>query len=289
MRLRNGGQRMNARVMGDAFVAGWQIKWQAHCDDLVVDFESVQVRKDTTDRLLSWPVRPAKSGNALRAEVLQDDVAWNPDANMGKGADIAGGWRAEAVGPTENQSNHSVRYEWSTLLDPSYAVDPRLADGTRTWQVIFQWHQGDKDQGGSPPVAFIIAGDHIYLDVHTVKSGASVQVGQWPLATLDRGTWHDFAAEIKWHRTDGTIKLWHNGQAVTFAPVASPASPGTMFPSSATDTLANLTTLFPPKAGSSRPSSVYLKVGLYRRAANTTPSQTFVVYHDEICRYEWAP
>jgi hypothetical protein len=175
------------------------------------------------------------------------------------------------------------------MLDPSYAADPRLKNGSQTWQAIFQWHQGDNDRGGSPPVAFILVGDYIYLDVETVKSGASVQVGQWPLATLNRGAWHDFAAEIKWHRTDGTIKVWHNGQPITFNPAPSQANPGTSFPPSATTTLTGLTTLFPPKSGSTTPSSVYLKAGLYRRAANTTPAQMFVLYHDELGRYEWVP
>ena len=268
-------------------MAAWQLQWQAPCDDLANEFRAIQVHKDTTDRLLSWPVQPAKSGNAMRAEVLQGDFAWNPHANGGAGAQIAGGWRAEAVGPEETQSNQAVRYEWSTMLDPNYAADPRLANGSRTWQVIFQWHQGDNDQGGSPPVALIIVGDHIYLDVETVQGSASVQVGQWPLAALDRGTWHNFAAEIKWHPTDGTIKVWHNGQPITFDPVPSQATPGASFPSQATDTLTGLTTLFPPQAGSPDPSSVYLKAGLYRRAANTTPAQTFVLYHDDIRRYEW--
>ena len=107
-------------------MAGWQLKWHAHCDNLTTDFRAIQVRKDTTDRLVSWPVKPAKSGNAMRAEVLQGDFAWNPKANNGHGAEIAGGWRAEAVGPAELQANHAVRYEWSTMLGPNYAADPRL-------------------------------------------------------------------------------------------------------------------------------------------------------------------
>ena len=68
------------------------------------------------------------------------------------------------------------------MLDPNYADDPRLANGSRTWQVIFQWHQGDNDQGGSPPVALIIVGDHIYLDVETVQVVPLFRLGsgRWP-------------------------------------------------------------------------------------------------------------
>lgn len=103
---------------------------------------------------------------------------------------------------------------------------------------------------------------------------------------LDRGAWHDFAAEIKWHRSDGTIKFWHNGTPITFNPVPSPANDGAPYPSQATDTLTQLETLFPPKDGSQRSPSVYLKAGLYRRPAATTPGHSFVLYHDEISRSE---
>jgi quercetin dioxygenase-like cupin family protein len=280
---------VESKPMGRTSMAGWQLEWQAHCDDLATEFRAIQVREDTTDRLVSWPVQPAKSGNAMRAEVLQGDFAWNPRAGNGQGAEIPGGWRAEAVGPEELQGDHAVRYEWSTMLDSEYAADPRMPDGNRIWQVIFQWHQGDNDQGGAPPVALTIVGDDIHLHVETVRNGASVEVGQWPLATVNRGAWHDFIAEITWHRTDGTIKIWHDGQPITFNPAPSPANPGTKFPPSATSTLTNLTTLFPPKSGSTDQPSVYLKAGLYRRAVNATPVQTFVVYHDEMRRYEWSP
>jgi hypothetical protein len=167
------------------------------------------------------------------------------------------------------------------MLDPNYAADPRLANGSRTWQVIFQWHQGDNDQGGSPPVALIIVGDHIYLDVETVQGSASVQVGQWPLAALDCGTRHDFAAEIKWHPTDGTIKVWHNGRPITFDPVPSQATPGASLPSQATDTVTGLTTLFPPQAG---PFQGLPQGWSLRRAANATLHRTSSY---DIRRYEW--
>ena len=64
------------------------------------------------------------------------------------------------------------------MLDPNYAADPRLANGSRTWQVIFSGTRATMSQGESPPVALIIVGDHIYLDVETVQGSASVQVGQ---------------------------------------------------------------------------------------------------------------
>jgi hypothetical protein len=262
----------------------WTASWQAPCNDPAAEFRAIQVSRNTTDRLISFPVQPAKVGNAMRVEVLQGDCAWNPAANGGQGAQIPGGWRAEAVGPEEHQSDQPVRYEWSTMFDMNYAQNPVGSDGHRIWQVVFQFHQGDNDQGGSPPVAFIIVNDKVYLDAETVQSGASVQVGQWPIADLNRGTWHDFAAEIKWHPTDGTIKVWYDGQPVTFDPVPSQANPGSNFPQHSTDTLTGLTTLFPPQQNSPDPSSVYMKAGLYRKPINSNPSQTFVLYHDEIKR-----
>lgn len=156
----------------------WKRTWYAPCDDPDTEFRALQVPKDTADRLVSWPVRPVKSRNAMRIEVLQEDWAWNPAANGGAGARIEGGWRAEGVGPEETQSDRAVRYKWATMLDVDYASDPRVADGDQTWQVVFQWHQGASDQGQSPPVALTIVGDHIHLDIHVVKQQSSVRVGQ---------------------------------------------------------------------------------------------------------------
>jgi hypothetical protein len=112
------------------------------------------VPKGTNDRLQSVGVQPAKWGDTIRAEVRNGDFAWNPYANNGQGAQIGGGWRAEAIGPTEYTSSAAVMYHWSTMLPINYVNDPRIDDvadpnnGKPTWQVIFQWHQGDS-RGGS--------------------------------------------------------------------------------------------------------------------------------------------
>jgi hypothetical protein len=254
------------------------------------------VPKGTTDRLQGVPVQPAKNGNAMRVEVRHGDIAWNPHANNGNGAPIPGGWRAEALGPTEPEGARPLRYQWSTMLDPGYVSNPRVDDptdpnnGKPIWQVIFQWHQGDTDRGSSPPVAFTILRDNILLDVHRhdpANEARSIQVGQWAVANLERGLWHDFTAEIRWHPTDGSIKVWHNGQPVTFAPQVPPNDPGQpQYPPQPTDTLTGLGTLFPPQTGSSKPSSAYMKAGLYRKGVNTTPAGPFILYHDELFRYE---
>lgn len=281
------------------FLLWWHRTWYAPCNDITTpgkEFVWLQVRQGTSDRLQSVPVQPAKLGNAMRVEVRNGDFAWNPYANNGQGAQIGGGWRAEAVGPTEHETATAVIYNWSTMLTPTYVNDPRIDDATDpnngkpTWQVIFQWHQGDSDQGGAPPIAFIIIGNNILLDLHRpdpANESNSLHVGQWPVATLDRGTWHDFAASIRWHTTDGSIKVWHNGQPVIFNPQVPAEFPNQApYPAQATDTLTGLGTLFPPKANSTSAASAYMKVGLYRKAVNTNPVGPFVLYHDEVERYE---
>jgi hypothetical protein len=260
------------------------------------EFVWAQVPKNTTDRLTSFPVQPAKNGNAMRVDVRHGDVAWNPYANGGNGAPIPSGWRAEVVGPTEYQGDRPLRYQWSTMFDPAYVTDPRIDDpddpnnGKPIWQVIFQWHQGGSDRGSSPPVGFIIVGNNILLDLHRhdpANELRSLPVGEWPVATLDRGTWHDFSAEIRWHQTDGSIKVWHNGVPVTFSPQVPPDLPGQPpYPPETTDTLTGLETLFPPQTSSTKPSSAYMKAGLYRKGVNTTPAGPFILYHDEFYRYE---
>jgi Polysaccharide lyase len=286
----------------------WFRTWYAPCDQLVPpvtcadlstpgpEFRWIQVPQGTVDRLTRSPVQPARNGNAMRVNVLDGDFAWNPCANQGQGGQISGGWRAEAVGPIEHETSGPIRYRWSTMLDPNYVLDPRVDDSTHknhgkpTWQVIFQWHQGDDDKGGAPPVAFIIVGDNILLDLHKPdpKNDAnSLHVGQWPVANLSRGTWHDFTVEIRWHQTDGLIKVAHNGQQVVFNPQVPAEFPNQPpYPAQATDTLRNVPTLFPSNNAASVPS-VYMKVGLYRQAVNTQPAGPFTLYHDEISRWEY--
>src|SRR5215211_4877350 len=125
----------------------WHQTWYAPCNDISTpgkEFVLLQVPKGTLDRLTSSPVQPPKNGNAMRVEVRDGDFAWNPYANGGQGAIIPGGWRAEAVGPSESQMDRPVSYGWSTLLDTSYAKDPRIDDtmdpnnGKPIFQVIFQ-------------------------------------------------------------------------------------------------------------------------------------------------------
>ncbi len=246
----------------------------------------MQVRKDTTDRLVSARIQPAKSGNVMQVKVLDHDVGWDSDANE----EVPSGWRAEARSPwDEIEGDSPVRYEWSTMLDPSYVVDPVKYDGQPPFQVITQWHQADQDRGLSPPIAWIIVGDNILVDLYRhdpEEVEKSIPVGRWPVAKeLDRGAWHTFAAEIRWHPTEGSIRVWHNGTPVTFEPQTPPDLPdGVPYPERPTKELTSLETLFPPRPGALKPPSVYMKVGLYRDDVPTTPSGPYLLYHDEISR-----
>jgi hypothetical protein len=193
------------------------------CDTLT-EWRAIQVPKSTTHRLTIGPTPGGRTGNAMRVEVRDGDIAWNPKANGGAGAPIPGGWRAEVVGPEEHEARLPVRYRWSTLFDASFPLRPVSTQqgdaqiGKEVWQVITQWHQGDNDQGGPPPVAFIIVNDEIRLHVHRpdpTNPANSIEVGQWTVAPgLDRGTWHDLQVEIVWSTSAGSIQVWHNGQPV---------------------------------------------------------------------------
>jgi hypothetical protein len=240
----------------DAAQECYQPAWAAPGESLS-EWNSIQVKAGTTDRLMIVPAPLGKSPHAVRAEVRDGDVAVNPY----NGQPIAGGWRAEGVGPVESQSDQTVRYTWSTMLDPAYPVNPVGSDGKPIWQVITQWHQGDNDQGASPPVAFIIVGEQIRLHLNRPDG---TEVGQYPVAPLDRGTWHDFQMDIRWALTGGSIKIWHNGILVQDLP--------------------SVQTLFPQRQNPSLPGTAYLKMGLYRKAVTTPTSGKFVLYHDEVRR-----
>lgn len=279
------------------------------CNDVTtnnVEFVRFEVPKDTHDRMVSVPPTeyglPAKSGNAMRVEVRHGDWGWNKeyvDSQGNKGKLIEGGWRAEAQWRTEQESGEIIRYQWSTMLHPDYPLNPKVNDPTREdhgeeiWQVIFQWHQGGTDRGVSPPVEFVISGDRIWLSLNKAlpeDCPAGEQFGRWPVCGLARGSWHDFEAEIRWHRTEGTIKLKHNGCPVLF---------------DGDEQLTGLSTLFEPQKylvhfvdgkcvqqtdeqgnpiPNDKPASVYLKAGLYREPVTTSPEGPFVLYHDEFDR-----
>jgi hypothetical protein len=252
----------------------WIRTWTAHCGDLS-EWRAIQVPFQTTDRLQCVPAPGGRPGNAMRVEVRDGDTAWNPHANNGAGAPIAGGWRAEAVGPEETATTLPVRYGWSTWFDASYPANPVVSapdpeQGDPIWQVVTQWHQGDNDSGGPPPVEFIVVQDQIALHLNRPDSS---EVGVWLIAPLARDTWHDFAAHIRWDLTDGWIRVWHNGTPVQFTQGGQP-----------TEQLAGLQTLFPPKPGLTHAPSAYLKMGLYRKAAPDTAPGPFILYHDDVIR-----
>jgi hypothetical protein len=235
----------------------YQQSWAAPGESLS-EWNSIQVRAGTTDRFMIVPAPLGNSPHAMRAEVRDGDVAVNPY----NGQPIAGGWRAEGVGPViESQSSQTVRYTWSTMLDSAYPANPIGSDGKPIWQVITQWHQGDNDQGASPPVAFIIEGEQILL--HLTRPDGT-DAGKHPVASLARGSWHHFQMDIRW-ALSGSVTVWHNGAQVL------PPTPAQ--------------TLFPQK-NSTLPGTAYFKMGLYRKAISLNPPTTgkFVVYHDEVRR-----
>lgn len=261
-------------------------EWQTNCDDLS-KFLNLHVKPETDNRLICEippPPLPAKNGPALRATVEDGDVALTL-----QGTSTGSGWRAEAVGPIENQGGPPVHYRWSTLLPQGYPVDPQPASGTggRPWQVIFQWHQGHTDIGGSPPVEIIIEQGKILLSTNRpnpANSGQSLPFCRWYLCDAATEIWHDFELEISWRLEGGSIKAWYGGAPVTFQPQTSDYFPDLgPHPVSAGDTISGLMTMFDPQDPQGTPT-VYMKVGLYRKPVATIPPGPYVLYHDEIQR-----
>ncbi|GLY03945.1 polysaccharide lyase [Actinoplanes sp. NBRC 101535] len=235
----------------------YQPSWSAPGESLS-EWNTVQVPAGTTDRLTIVPAPQGNSPHALRAEVRDGDVAVNP-AN---GQPIAGGWRAEGVRTVaETASNQTVRYEWSTMLDPTYPQNPVGTDGKPIWQVITQWHQGDNDQGSSPPVAFIIESGQIVL--HLTRPDGT-DAAKHVLAPIARGTWHHFRMDVRWGLA-GSVTVWHNNTQVLASTAAQ--------------------TLF-PQLNSAQPGTAYMKMGLYRKPIALDPptTGTFAVFHDEVRR-----
>jgi Polysaccharide lyase len=241
----------------------WQQTWSAPGNS-VAEWNSLQMPADQPYRLSTAVPPVAENGTALRVEVRNGDVALNP-----AGQPIAGGWRAEAIGPTESASAQPVRYEWSTLFDASYPTNPTDADGNPIWQVITQWHQGDNDRpvGGSPPVALILANGKVWLHLNRPSPNdpnSVEEVGKYYVADMTPGTWHHFRVEVRWALSGGYVKVWHNGGT---NPVQDRSNVQTLYPTSANPAMAGTATL---------------KMGLYRKA--TPVAGQFVLYHDEVHR-----
>jgi hypothetical protein len=236
--------------------------WYAPCDALT-EWSSLQIPAGTTDRLQIVPAPGGRSGQALRVEVRDNDIAENPYNHQ----PIPGGWRAEAVGPTE-QDGQWARYEWSTLFDPSYPANPVAPNGNPIWQVFTQWHQGDNDLGSSPPIEFTILQGKLWFGLNAVNpanENESIPVSHVVVADdLARGQWHNFRLEVRWSLTNGSVTVFHNG-------VEKYRGTG-------------LATLFPLRGvGSSQVAgTAYLKMGLYRQGVNL--GVKCILYHDEASR-----
>ena len=267
-------------VVKDRWPFYWERTWYAPCDSLA-EFRRLQVV--APDRLQIVVAPGGQGGSALRAEVRNGDQPPN----------VGGGWRAEVVGPIEQNSITLTKFRWRTFFDAAYprnpvAADPSLPAGPAKpiWQVFFQWHQADDpdpDYGSSPPVAFIIEpgpDQQGALYVHLHRSdlndpSSSVETAKLPVATLQPATWHEFEAEIMWNINKGSIRVFHNGQEVVPRTAAQ--------------------TIFPKRTNPNLAGSSYLKAGLYRKpwpatdggqAVGAPPNVGFIVYHDEIERFE---
>ena len=134
------------------------------------------------------------------------------------------------------------------------------------WQVITQWYQQDEDVTGvSPPIAFIVVGEEIRLHLHRVDPSdldTSVEVGQYWVADVDRGTWHHFTAEVYWALEGGSISVRHNDDALR--------------------TWDGIQTLFPLRSQPRVAGTAYPKMGSYR--ARIPSPGNFEIHHDEVQR-----
>lgn len=238
-------------------MGAWKSEGPRPCN-VLTEWENIQVPCYTDDRLQIVPDPVDPANNVLRAHAQNRDVAVNSE-----GAPIPGGWRAEVVGGDDDNSHPHVRYRWRTLFDHSYPA----VDGEEIWQVVAQWHQGDQDQGSSPPVAFGVDDDMLCLDIHDVTG----QRMRHHLVDLNRGHWHELTVDVWWTtvQAEGWVELRHPDL-------------------SAVRRFDNVQTLFPRQEDSSGEPlpgepSVYFKMGIYRKSV-CHPEDTFVVYHDDFER-----
>jgi hypothetical protein len=241
------------------------VTWSAP-GQAISEWEHLQVRKNTTDRIQFLPAPSGGVDKAFRFEVRKDDFAVNDACGL-----IGSGWRAGGVGPHEQESNRTIRYEWNTLFEQGFPGSPVDSSGHEVWVLFTQWHQKDPSTGDSPPIAFIIQNNKLRLVLTKVDNtnpdpAHSVEVNRYDLAPFSTGVWHHWRAEIRWALKDGSIKVWHDDSVV--------------------QDLAHVQTVFPISPGQlDQPGDSYLKVGLYRKPVDP-PAGPWVVWHDEFKRLE---
>jgi hypothetical protein len=196
-------------------------------------YDSAERARDDRIRVVRSPRRQGRY--AARFEVRGGDTQ---AATTGIRAELI----AERDGGRKVGAGDERWYRWSTLFPRGYAL-------TDEWQTFVQWKN---DGTGSPPLAMTVSGDEIVL-----SGGKQNGFREFWKAPIDRGSWHDFVAHVRWSPRPrrGLVELWHNGRRVVRR--------------------ARAATLYRDADG--RAIRNYLKIGLYRSSAIR---RTQVLYHD---------
>ena len=176
------------------------------------------------------------------------------------------GERAEVARHFDGQEKEgdTFFYSFSFYLPGDWAQDQ---DGYR---IPFQFHGVNDDLGGRstyPPVALDFVpqarkpngqgAGGLWLELHGgditrtgSPPGAMAEVLSQPIQT---GVWHDLILQVRWHRSDGAVTVWHKlGDQHSWVMKAQIKSKAT---------LQFITSPFSV-------SKVYLRQGLYRRSAS---------------------
>lgn len=174
----------------------------------------------------------AQGGYAARFEVRNGD---NP---------IGFGDRAEVQVASAEREGTERWYDWRIRFAPSFP-------SSRGWQLVTQWHSS---LDGSPPVAFYVQGDRIYLQIwkHDARGRpVASPVIPWE-GPLRRGEWQRFRMHARWSGSDrrGFVQLFVNGRRATG--------------------VVRSRTLYPGQPN-------FLKIGYYRQSGIRAPG---IVYHD---------
>lgn len=129
-----------------------------------------------------------------------------------------------------------VFYSYRAYLDPDFPT------GTKTWQLIMQWHQ--EGDSGSPPVAVQVRDNRLQLALQ----GEDFQ----DLGPVAGGQTVDLILRIAFSQdpNTGTVDVWNGGRHVLNA--------------------------FHPSGGTLIDASAYEKVGLYRDRAIDQPARLYL-------------
>lgn len=107
--------------------------------------------------------------------------------------------------PVQNEERW---YGMSILFPEDFVFAPEHLESDLRFSIA-QWQHGTE---GSPIFALEVYGDKIAVARSKGESHSPVWIPPEFITEIKKGTWIDLVAQVKWHKEEGTVNVWVNGE-----------------------------------------------------------------------------